>query len=223
MNFFANAQARCMDSSPARETEANITNTGQRERQQVNDSISKRKTMSFVDAVKGFGLFLWTLFLPRSYVAVSDSGFVYATTNYSGIYSLVSLYDSYEMTTLDTITGYTLGLNPSLTEDDPNDDKDLYDMVLSNGVDDMIAAKMKVAKDMSEEDPGQRKTDEIVELFVVSTTLPATVRSENEWSVEEAIYYLVPYLTQIRFYDIAQTELIFGGPSGSIEMKRVLV
>jgi len=179
--------------------------------------------MSWLDALKGVGVFFWTLLVGSNVVPVSDREFVYTTTNYSGIYSLVSLYDSYEMTTLDlSIPSYTLELSPSLAEDDPNDDEDLYDMVLSNGVDDMIVAQMRVAGDISE-DSGQRITDEIVGLYVVSTTIPATVRSDDEWSVEEAIYYLVPYFTQIRFYDGDQTELVLGGPSGSVEVKRGLV
>jgi len=151
--------------------------------------------------------------------------FVYATTNYSGTYSLVSLYDNNEMTTVNLdMPGYFMELSPSLDEDDPNDDKDLYNMVLSNGGDDkLIVAQMTVRGDMWE-DPGLRTTDEIVGVNVLSTTIPSsTVQSEDEWSVVEALYFLVPSLSQIRFYDSVQTELALGGRPGSIQMRRAPV
>jgi len=42
-------------------------------------------------------------------------------------------------------------------------------------------------------------------------------------SVEDFMYNMLQKVTQIRFYDLNQTELVLGGPEGSLEFSRTLV
>ena len=162
--------------------------------------------------------------------------FKYTATNYTGTYALVSMYDSYAQTTVDMgdARGFTLQLRPS-SADDPHDDQDLYDLVLrrqqqqqepntntTNDDDDfLLVAQMTVVAD-EYEIAGQRYTDDIVEVYLVTTTIPETIQSDSAWSEQESIFYVVPYFTQIRFYDRNRTELVLGGPAGSMEYQRLL-
>ena len=169
--------------------------------------------------------------------------FKYTATNYTGTYALVSMYDSYAQTTVDMgdARGFTLQLRPS-SADDPHDDQDLYDLVLrrqqqqqpepntttptTNNNDDndddfLLVAQMTVVAD-EYEIAGQRYTDDIVEVYLVTTTIPETIQSDSAWSEQESIFYVVPYFTQIRFYDRNRTELVLGGPAGSMEYQRLL-
>jgi len=173
----------------------------------------------FLAAMLKFGGFLLGLLGLLGPAEIKDDVLAFATTNYTGSYSFAGLYDNYAMTNHDfLVPSYTLMLNLS-PDDKPNDKEDLYDMLLSNGMEDVILAQMGVTIDIVG-DYGARNTDAIA-VTIVYSTIPETA-SDVSWSVEEAIFNVLPFLSQIRFYDVNETELVLGGPSGSLEFHRVL-
>jgi len=163
-----------------------------------------------LDVLTAVGFFFLNLF--------SGGAFDYqANNNYSGTYSLVSVYDRYSMISLDVgslPSSYTLQLSRSYL-DDPSDDEDLYDMLLLKNTDEeMIASQMSVIS--------SGLYDEIMGILIITAPVPSTV-GEEVMSIEDAMYNMLQQVTQIRFYDLNQTELVLGGPEGSLEFSRTLV
>ena len=167
-----------------------------------------------LDALTAIGFFFLNLF---SVNLLSGGTFDYqANNNYSGAYSLVSVYDRHSMISLDLgslPSSYTLQLSRSYL-DDPGDDEDLYDMLLLKNNDEEMIASMSVIS--------SGPFDEIMGILIITAPVPNT-SGEDAMSVEDAMYNMLQDVTQIRYYDLNQTQLVLGGPEGSLEFSRTLV
>jgi hypothetical protein len=144
--------------------------------------------------------------------AMPDAAVGSSAANYTGIYNLVSIYDSLELAAVEipASNNFQLQLNPAKL-DDPDDLLDPYAVNIEMG--NTMWTQMNVTMSVN--------TDQIVGMDPIRST--RLLPSPEVWAVESAVNSILPLCTFIRFLDDEKTQLALDGPAGAMEWTRQVV